>query len=103
MYTGPAANILEPSALQCHRLYLENPILSLRDVEVIKNTNYRNWKTKVIDTTYPAEEGWQGLIKAIDRICQESSQAASDGYQILVLSDRLVDRERYKGNLMQEK
>lgn len=32
--SGPGGNILEPSAKQCHRLFLENPILSLSDLEV---------------------------------------------------------------------
>lgn len=32
--TGPEANILEPSAEQCHRIFLENPILSIQDLEV---------------------------------------------------------------------
>ena len=31
---GPEANILEPSPKQCHRIFLENPIISLTDLEV---------------------------------------------------------------------
>ena len=31
---GPEANILEPSNVQCHRLWLDNPILSLKDLQV---------------------------------------------------------------------
>ena len=43
---GPEANILEPSAEQCKRLFLEQPILSLDDFGVIKATKYRGWKVK---------------------------------------------------------
>lgn len=42
--TGPSFNILEPSAKQCQRLWLEQPILSLDDMEVIKNTTFKDWK-----------------------------------------------------------
>lgn len=41
---GPEANILEPSAEQCHRLFLPHPILSLQDLEVLRVTNYRGWQ-----------------------------------------------------------
>ncbi len=41
---GPEANILEPSADQCRRLFLEQPMLSLLDMEVIKRTNYKGWR-----------------------------------------------------------
>ena len=44
---GPEANLLEPSNVQCHRLWLENPILSLKDLQIIKLTNYRGWTAKV--------------------------------------------------------
>lgn len=41
---GPEANILEPSAEQCRRLFLEQPLLSLIDMEVLRKTHYKNWK-----------------------------------------------------------
>ena len=43
-HIGPEANILEPSPKQCHRILLRNPIMSLRDLEVIKKNNHRGWK-----------------------------------------------------------
>ncbi|GAB6032806.1 hypothetical protein CHUAL_012008 [Chamberlinius hualienensis] len=85
---GPEANILEPSADQCRRLYLKQPILSLVDLRVIKANTLNGWKTKVIDIVYPVEEGVGGLKSGLERICNEACQAANDGYQIVVLSDR---------------
>ncbi len=41
---GPEANILEPSPEQCARLWLEQPIFSLADMVVIKQTTYKNYK-----------------------------------------------------------
>ena len=85
---GPEANILESSAEQCRRLWLEQPILSINDLDVIISTSYKGWKTKVIDCVFPVAEGKSGLLNALDRICQEAYQAAKSGYTILVLSDR---------------
>ena len=64
---GPEGNILEPNPNQCQRLWLENPILSLSDMEIIKETNYINWKSKVIDITYEYSEEATALSDAIDR------------------------------------
>jgi glutamate synthase (NADPH/NADH) len=85
---GPEANILESSAEQCRRLWLEQPVLSINDLEIIKETNYKGWKTKVIDCVFPIIDGKSGLLKALDRICVEACDAAKQGYTIVVLSDR---------------
>lgn len=85
---GPATNILEPHAEQCRRLWLEQPILSLDDLEVLKFVEYRNWKSKVIDIVYPVNLGKNGLLPSLKKICEEAAQAATDGYTLLILSDR---------------
>ncbi|KAL5009527.1 hypothetical protein ScPMuIL_011832 [Solemya velum] len=90
---GPEANILEPSAEQCKRFWLEQPILSFWDMEVLKYTSYRGWKSKIIDTVYPVAEGSDGLVKALNRICTEASEAAEHGFQLIVLSDRKVGKD----------
>ena len=43
---GPESNILEPSAAQCQRLFLDHPILSLEDMYVLKSTRF--WDLKVL-------------------------------------------------------
>lgn len=85
---GPESNILEPNELQVHRLFLPQPILSLTDLEVLKRTTHRGWKTQVIDITYPVEDGPGGLLKTLDRVNDAANAAARNGYQLIVLSDR---------------
>ena len=41
---GPETNILEPSARQCQRLFLDHPILSLDDMNVIKTICFKDLK-----------------------------------------------------------
>lgn len=91
---GPEYNILEASPEQCNRLWLEQPILSISDLEVIKATRFRNWQTRVIDCTFPPQDGKAGLTKALDRICDEATEAAKTGFTLVVLSDRLAGLER---------
>ncbi|CAG0885609.1 unnamed protein product [Cyprideis torosa] len=91
---GPSGNLLEPSEDMCKRLHLKQPILSIRDLKLIKSTNYGGWKAEVIDITYPITEGVEGLVKNIDRVCREADEAAKNGYQFLILSDRAAGRDR---------
>ncbi|XP_073971203.1 uncharacterized protein isoform X2 [Rhodnius prolixus] len=91
---GPEANILEPSAVQCHRLFLPHPIISLPDLEILKLNTHRDWKTFVIDITFDKEEGPGGLATTLNRICDEAYKAAETGYQLIVLSDRKAGVDR---------
>ncbi|XP_053398015.1 uncharacterized protein LOC123552518 isoform X2 [Mercenaria mercenaria] len=85
---GPEANILEPSAEQCRRLWLEQPILSLSDCEVLKYIDFKGWKSKIIDMVYPVNLGPCGLLRTLHNLCEQSEQAAEQGYQLIILSDR---------------
>lgn len=85
---GPEANILVPSAEQCHRLWLPNPILSINDLEMLKTTRFKKWNTKVIDCTFHVRESKTGYLKRLREIPLEACKAAEDGHTAIVLSDR---------------
>ncbi|KAI1717309.1 conserved region in glutamate synthase domain-containing protein [Ditylenchus destructor] len=89
---GPESNILEPENELEGRILLDHPVLSLVDLEVLKRTQYRGWRSQIIDITYPARHDSRGLVPALDRICSEACSAALDGYQIIILSDRDVNQ-----------
>lgn len=91
---GPEGNLLHPSAEQTHRLWISNPILSRTDLAILKRNNHKNWKTKVIDISFPYSEGVRGYDNALTRVCQEGQEAAESNYQVLVLSDRNAGQDR---------
>lgn len=37
---GPEGNLLSPSEKDCHRLWLDHPIISLKDMEVMKHPKF---------------------------------------------------------------
>src|SRR6266852_2490102 len=43
---------------------------------------------------YDVCEGGRGLAAALDDLCHQSSAAIADGYDIIILSDRELNRER---------
>ena len=93
-FIGPEKNLLETTAENVHRLNLPHPILSNSELSSLKDLDYRGWKTQTIDATFDKSEGKAGLMVALDRICDEATAAISDGYSLLVLSDRNISANR---------
>ncbi len=92
-FIGPEGNLLDTDESQAKRLSLQHPILSNKELANIRDMNFRGMRTKVIDITYPA--GVQnGYRDALDRICSEATQAISDGFSFVILSDRKIARDR---------
>jgi len=95
-YIGPEGNLLEIDPEQCHRLFLPSPILSLEELDEIRIIQKFKamWSVKTIDITYPKSDGIPGYLTAVDRVCNEVSQAISQGYKIAILSDAAVSSDR---------
>lgn len=80
--------------MQVHRLWLNNPILSIPDTEMLKRNSHRDWKTRVIDITFDYRDGVDGYIDTFRRICSDAQSSAESGHQLIVLSDRAGGPER---------
>ena len=93
-FIGPERNLLETTEEHVHRLKLPHPILSNSELDSIKNLSKPGWKTQTIDITFERSAGKNGMLEAIDRICQEATTAIKDGFSIIVLSDRNISADR---------
>ena len=93
-FIGPEKNLIDTTAEHCHRLLIEQPILSNPELAAIKDIDHRGWNTKTIDITWPKTEGNAGLEKALDRICAETEQAIEENAELVILSDRNVSIDR---------
>ena len=94
---GPRPNLLGHHAGNYLRLEVAQPILTNTDLEKIRdidNLAGGAFRTQTIDITWPAEEGADGMEKAIFRICQEATEAVLADYTILILSDREASQNR---------
>ncbi len=97
-FIGPKPNLLgidetnPPLRLEVHQPVLSNEDLAkLRDISKLTQGRYKSF---VLDITYPAAQGAAGCKPAIQALCAAADQAVADGYNVLILSDRLVARER---------
>jgi glutamate synthase (NADPH/NADH) large chain len=91
-YIGPEKNLLVPGAENAHRLMLEEPVITNDQLAALKAIDYRGWTSKTIDICYPVRSGAEGLVAALDRICDETDRAIAEGYSLVILSDREAGR-----------
>jgi glutamate synthase (NADPH/NADH) large chain len=73
------------------RLEVRQPILTNADLEKIRSISEigdNHFKSRTLDTTWPAETGAAGLKDALDALCARAEGAVREGINIIVLSDR---------------
>ncbi len=103
---GPEANLLSVGPEHCRRLVVNHPVLTLEQLEAVKDTEFKGWKARTIDITFPTGTGPQGLQEALDGICEQAAEslqttfageggaADEESCQLLILSDRLAGPDR---------
>jgi len=96
-FIGPRPNILDhKGAAKKKRLEVRQPILTNADLEKIRSIGHSEdlFDTKTLDITYDASAEADGMKAALERLCERAEQAVSNGYNIIVLSDRQVGPDR---------
>ena len=87
VYVGKDGNILEPAAKNCRVLEINNPILTGTDLIKIAALNSNGLKAKTISILFESN-----LAAALDNLFAQIDQAYSEGCNIIILSDRGVDK-----------
>ncbi|HVM58046.1 MAG TPA: glutamate synthase large subunit [Gaiellaceae bacterium] len=85
---GSERNLLDETPEHARQLVIDNPILRDSELEQLRHVRHDVFKSHTVDTTWPVEEGVDGLSVALDRICLHADLALAAGTNILILSDR---------------
>jgi len=96
-FIGPRPNILDHEGnSKRKRLEVRQPILTNGDLEKIRSIGHfeEAFETKTLDITYASEAGAEGMEEALTRLCDRADQAVNGGFNIIILSDRLVGPDR---------
>ncbi len=92
-YVGGSLNLLDESPRHCHKIEIRQPVLSNENLEKIKCVDHDHFQTRSIDCTFRAT-GEPGVLEgALDRICRHAKDAVTDGFSIILLTDRSVDSD----------
>lgn len=94
---GPRPNLLGLSEAGTHRrLVVKQPILTNADLERIRYIEHSAkgaFRTQTLPITYPETAGAAGMAAAVDKLCEEAEHAVIAGFNILILSDRNMNRD----------
>ncbi|GGS04568.1 glutamate synthase-related protein [Deinococcus sedimenti] len=97
-FVGPRPNLLDINAVNPQlRLEVEQPILDFDDMARVRNIEEHTrgkFKAYDLDITYPAEWGARGVEAKLATINAWAVDAIESGHNVIVISDRRVDRER---------
>ncbi|MDO6490445.1 MULTISPECIES: glutamate synthase large subunit [unclassified Cellulophaga] len=91
---GSDHNIFDFSELHCRKLKIQNPVISKEDLDKIKNYDASpDYKVTSIPILYKIERGHNALEEALASILDQASKAIDNGTNIIILSDRNVDKD----------
>ena len=97
-FIGPRPNLLDlKGTSSLKRLEVKQPVLTNEDLEKIRTIGDiadNHFQTLTLDITYNAEKGVDGMKPSLDRLCERAEKAVNDGFNIIVLSDRLIGQDR---------
>jgi len=92
-FVGNNGNLLEEDPLSCHTVALKHPVLSNYELEKIRSIDTGVFQAKTLQMYYRADGKPDSLKKGLDRLCRYAVDAAEDGFEVLILTDRSIDSD----------
>ncbi len=92
-YIGTERNILEEAPINCHTLKLPQPVLTNRELEQLRRVSEGDLLATTLVALFRSEDGEAGLKRGLEELCQRASLAVRNGYTLLIISDRGVDKQ----------
>jgi glutamate synthase domain-containing protein 2/glutamate synthase domain-containing protein 1/glutamate synthase domain-containing protein 3 len=90
---GSERNLLKPTPEHARLIELKSPILTNEEFAKLKHVNMPGFKSITLPILFRVAEGPAGLEKAMDGLCHKLNEAILDGYNVVVLSDRGVNKD----------
>ncbi len=92
-WLGSESNLLDTLPIDANQIKVPIPILSNDDIARLRDIELDGFQSITLPTLYPAEEGAPGLERSLENLCHEASKAVAEGVNLIILSDRGIDRE----------
>ncbi len=90
---GSEQDLFDETPRHARQLRIEQPVLTNRDLQRIKDVNVPGLHAAVLPALFRAVGGGGALRAAMEQLCAAASRAVAEGYTILILSDRGVNEE----------
>ncbi|MEY5008868.1 MAG: hypothetical protein RLZZ253_7 [Verrucomicrobiota bacterium] len=89
---GPERNLLDPKPESCHLIELPSPIITNEELAKLRHVAQGQFRSVTIPTLFEAAKGAAGLEAAMNEVCRQASLHIDAGINLIILSDRGVDR-----------
>ncbi|MEX2146576.1 MAG: glutamate synthase central domain-containing protein, partial [Candidatus Rokuibacteriota bacterium] len=89
---GPERNLLRPEPESCRQIGIKYPVIDNRELAKLARVSTHGFRATTLSMLYPVAEGSAGLERALDALRARASEAIAAGHDIVILSDRGVDR-----------
>ena len=93
-FLGSEGNLLAPGPKSCRMIRLDSPLISNEALAQLREIELDGFKATTIDALFPANQDGGGLEAAFERICTAADTAIAEGFNLLILSDRGIDKGR---------
>src|SRR5438552_3557005 len=90
---GSERNLLRPTPESCHLIELKSPILTNEELAKLKHVAEGEFKSLTIPILFNPKLGAKGLEQAMNAICAQADRSIDAGVNILILSDRGVNKD----------
>jgi len=92
-FAGNNGNLLVEDPLACHCVALKHPVLTNHELEKIRSIDTGIFQAKTLQLYFRADEKPGSLQAGVERLCRYAVDAAKDGFEVLILSDRAIDSD----------
>jgi glutamate synthase (NADPH/NADH) large chain len=92
-FVGNNGNLLDENPMHCHTVALKHPVLTNYELEKLRSIDTGVFQAKTLQCYFRADGKPGSLKKALDRVCRYAEDAATDGFEVIILTDRSIDSE----------
>ncbi len=93
MMIGSEQNLLEPRPENCRQIKLKWPILSNEELAKLRRLDNEHFRTITVPILFKVAQDGPALERAMEALYLTADRAIAAGANILILSDRSIDRE----------
>jgi glutamate synthase (ferredoxin) len=89
---GPERNLLVPEPQSCRQIVMKDPVITNEELAKLAHVAERGFRSITLPMLYPVADGAAGMERALENLQRRASAAIAEGYNVVILSDRGIDR-----------
>ncbi len=93
-WLGPEGDLLNPQPESCRRIRLEHPVLTDTELAKLRHIQAEGFQSATLPILFDVTQGGAGLEAAMEALFIQANEVIAEGANLLILSDRDVDRNR---------